>query len=68
MKMMNLFVVIDTEEDEAKIRDAYEKAVKAAPQGSQALIEEVVEGTTFYRLPIPEQELASPIRFGMPRK
>ena len=62
---VNLFVVIDTEEDEAKIRDAYEKAVKAAPQGSQALIEEVVEGTTFYRLPIPEQELASPIRFGM---
>ena len=57
---VNLVIVIDTESDVDKVRESFEKLTQAAPkEGPGALIEETIEGTTFYKPSVPEESAES---------
>ena len=65
---INLAVVIDTEEDVAQVREAFEKLmILAPPSGPDQVLEETIEGTKFFHLRGGEIEQNSKLRprFGM---
>jgi len=62
---VNLSIVIDTESDADKVREAFQKLIDAAPKdGPDALAEETFEGVKFYRPLLGDPNLPAP-KFGM---
>ncbi len=48
---INFAMVIDTEQDMAQVREAFEKLMKLAPpSGPEQLLEETIEGTKFFHM------------------
>ncbi len=61
---INFAAVIDTEGDEASVRESFEKLIQAVPaDGPNSLTEETIEGAKFYRPDTPGP-VAAP-QFGM---